>query len=58
MAEGGAGQTPDVVVGEVECLQLGQTTEGVLLELERHRARPLTVVSLDTEQPQVLEANK
>ena len=58
MAEGGAGQAPDIVVREVECLQLGEATEGVLLELERHGARPLTVVTLDTEQPQVLEANK
>ena len=34
VAEGGGGQTPDVVVGQVQPLKLGQTLERVLLELE------------------------
>ena len=46
VAEGGARQTPDVVVSQVEDLELTQPLQGLLPQLQGHGARPLTVVSL------------
>ena len=58
VAEGGAGQTPDVVVGQVEDLELAQAPEGLRPQLQGHRAGPLAVVSLHPELPEVLEADE
>ena len=58
VAEGGARQTPDVVICEVEDLELAQAPEGLLPQLQGHGPGPLAVVSLHPELPEVLEADK
>ena len=58
MAEGGAGQAPDVVVCQVEGLQLGQPLQRVGLQLQRHGAGPLAVVALHRQLPQVLQPDE
>ena len=58
MAEGGAGQAPDVVVRQVEGLQLGQPLQRVGLQLQRHGAGPLAVVALHRQLPQVLQPDE
>ena len=58
VAEGGPGQAPDVVVGQVEDLELAQAPEGLLPQLQRHGPRPLAVVTLHPELPKVLEADE
>ena len=58
MTEGGAGQAPDVVVGQVEDLELAQAPEGLLPQLQGHGPGPLAVVSLHPELPEVLEADE
>ena len=46
VAEGGARQTPDVVICQVEDLELAQPLQGLLPQLQGHGARPFAVVSL------------
>ena len=46
VAEGGAREAPDVVIGEVEDLELTQPLQSLLPQLQSHGARPLAVVSL------------
>ena len=46
VAEGGAREAPDVVIGEVEDLELAQPLQSLLPQLQSHGARPLAVVSL------------
>ena len=58
VAEAAGGETPDVVVWEVQQLQLREPLEGLGLQLHGHAAGPLAVVSPDDQLPQVLQAHK
>ena len=46
VAESTLGQAPDVVVGQVEGLELVEVAQRLRLQLHRHAARPLRVVTL------------
>ena len=46
VAESALGQAPDVVVRQVEGLELVQVAQRLRLQLHRHAARPLRVVTL------------
>ena len=46
VAESALRQAPDAVVGQVEPLELVEVAQGLGLQLHRHAARPLRVVTL------------
>ena len=46
VAESALRQAPDVVVGQVEPLELVEMAQRLRLQLHRHAARPLRVVTL------------
>ena len=50
VAESALRQAPDAVVGQVEPLELVEVAQGLGLQLHRHAARPLRVVTLDDER--------